>query len=260
MRGTRQTTTPKTDRLQPEVPSVLLHQDVGGDLRGPEQRVLRSVDAEGLGDPAVVRMALGDLEAQVPLDQGQLVRRVAVDLVGRAEHEARVRAVPPRGLEQVKRPGRVDLEVGDRLAGGPVVRGLRGRVHHEIDRRAVAAKETVDRVAIADVDLLVGVAVEIAEQPLPVPNRRGLGPEEIRAQIVVDPDDVEPEGREVACRFAADQPRRTRDDGNTHGVILDHGVAAGIASTRPGGPGSSPPRTDRRRRGRAGTAGRAPAA
>ena len=68
-----------------------------------------------------------DLVAGLLLDQRQAVGRVAVDLVGRAEDERRLGRVLAGVLQHVEGADGVDVEVGERLLGGPVVRGLARR-------------------------------------------------------------------------------------------------------------------------------------
>jgi hypothetical protein len=56
-------------RAHPEVAPVLLHQHVGCDLGGAEDRVRRLVDPHLFGDAAVPGVRGVDLEARLALDQ-----------------------------------------------------------------------------------------------------------------------------------------------------------------------------------------------
>src|SRR5690606_9865390 len=97
-----------------------------------------------LRDPRLVRVSGRELPARLQLDEREFVRPVAVDLVRRGEDEDRVRTVPAKSLQQVERAGRVDVEVRERLARGPIVRGLSGRVDDQLDRGAEPPEERVD--------------------------------------------------------------------------------------------------------------------
>src|SRR5438128_1160442 len=81
---------------------------------------------------------------------------------------------------------------------GPVVRGLRSRVDHELDGAPVPGEQAENAVAVTNVEVEVDIALsERLLDALPVPFRRRLGPEEHPAHVVVDPDDLEAEGAEV---------------------------------------------------------------
>ena len=131
----------KAGRPHPEVAAVLLDQDVGRHLRRAEQAVQGAIDGHVLADPVRVGVLGVDLPPRLELDERQRVGQVAVDLVGRGEDEHRLRGMRAGRLEHVQGADRVDVEVGERLLGRPVVRGLRGGVDHELDRVAVAGED-----------------------------------------------------------------------------------------------------------------------
>ena len=190
----------------PEVPAILLHQHVGRDLRRAEQRVRRLVDAHRLVDAVGKRVTRVDLPARLLLDERQMVRRVAVHLVGRREHEHGVGAVSPARLEQVEGARRVDAEVRERIARGPIVRGLRGRVDDDANAVAVAVEQRHQRIGVADVDRLVDVPATMPSLEFALlPGSRGVVAKEPATHVVVDADDVEPAGDEAIDRFRADK-------------------------------------------------------
>ena len=91
----------------------------------------------------------------------QVVRRVSVDLVGRAEDERGLGGVLAGRLEQVERAERVDAEVGLGVACRPVVRGLGSGVDHGLDLPRQIRKGTIDAVGVADVDV-EGAEIRVA--------------------------------------------------------------------------------------------------
>ncbi len=231
---------------QAEVAPVLLHEQVGGRLGDAEQRVGAVVDRHRRVDPLVVDVVLGQLQALLELHQRQRVGRVAVHLVGRAVHERRAVGVAAGRLEQVERPERVDLEVDVRVRCRPVVGRLRGRVDHQLDRVGVLGEHALDGIAIADVDRQRAKRVGVArEQRVGDARGRGVGPEQLRAHVVLEADHLESELDEASDRLRADQPARAGDDRRGHARRAD--VAA---ASRPA----------RRRRRRTGAPPRRPAA
>ena len=74
-----------------------------------------------------------DLPSRRPLDERQQVRRVTVYFIGREKNEYGVGGAPPSRLEHVERSQRVDAEIGEGVARGPIVRGLRRGVDDEFD-------------------------------------------------------------------------------------------------------------------------------
>ena len=215
--GAGQAAAAERHRRHVEVAAVLLHEQVGGGLRDAEQRVRRAVDRHRGRDAVVVLVLARQLEPLLVLLERQEVGRVAVDLVGRAEHERRVDRVRARRLEQVERAVGVDAEVGLGLLGRPVVRGLRGGVHDQLDLAGVLGEDARDGVGVADVDLLVH---ELVRQPLLQhlghAARRGLLAEEAGAHVVLEADDRVAALGEVDDGLGADQAAGAGDDGDGH--------------------------------------------
>lgn len=79
-----QTAASKARRLHPEVATVFLNEGVSGKLGNSEQRMGRMVNGHGLVDALLrERMRRIDFPASIEFNQRQLIRIVAVDLVGR---------------------------------------------------------------------------------------------------------------------------------------------------------------------------------
>ena len=217
--GPGQAAAAEADGRHLEVAAVLLHQQVGGRLGDAEQRVGRGVDRHRGVDALVVAVGLGQLQPLLQLFQRQPVRRVAVDLVGRAEDEGRLGAVGAGRLEQVEGAVGVDAEVGLRIARGPVVRGLGGGVDDQLDLRCRARRRSGRPRSRSRMSAFSqrnsGVR---GDQPLGHVRGRGLGAEEARPHVVLDADDVEALGDEVPDRLGADQAPRARDDRNRHSL------------------------------------------
>ncbi len=200
----------QTVRAHAEVAAVLLRHDVGGDLARAHDRMHGAVDAHGLADPVVV---LGPrvLPAGLELNERQLVRPVAVQLVGGHEHEHRLGAVPSAALEEIHRPHGVDVEIVERPARGEVVARLRGAVDDEVER-ALVAKGPRQRGAIADVHVVRAKAPGRAAQALEVPAGASVGTEEVGPHVVVDPHDGTGARVEVEDELGADESAGPGDE------------------------------------------------
>ncbi len=98
MLGTRQTTASQAVRLYPEVAAVLLRHHIGGELACTAERVFRAIDPHLLADPVTV-FGPRVIPTSMEFLERELVGRIAVDLVGRHEHEHGVGAVLPRRFE-----------------------------------------------------------------------------------------------------------------------------------------------------------------
>ena len=120
VRRPRERPAAEAHRRQVEVAAVFLHEQVGGGLRRAEEAVQRAVDPQLLTDP-VPELVIRVVPAGLELNERNLVRRVAVHLVRREEHERRLGTLAPRRLEQRQRPDRVHLEVVDGARSGEIV-------------------------------------------------------------------------------------------------------------------------------------------
>ena len=108
-------------------------------------------------------------------------------------------------FEQVQRADGVDRKIGVRLARGPIVRRLRGRVNDQRDVLAVLLEYRGHAVGIADVRVDVSIPrAEFFAEFLPLSARGCLRSEEAAPHVVVDADDIEAQTREVAGSLRAD--------------------------------------------------------
>ncbi len=153
-----QAAAPEHRRLHAEVAAVFLNQHIRRDLGSAEQAVQGLVDAHGLRDSVSGPGMLGrQFPAGFQLDQRQVVRRVAIDLVGAGEDEYRPFRMAARRFQQVEGAVGVGGEIGHRLPRRPVVGGLGRRVDHRRDLPAVASEDGVDRRRVADIHRLMAV-------------------------------------------------------------------------------------------------------
>ena len=162
----------------------------------------RRVDPAGLVDSVLVRR-VGVVPPGLELDERQLVRHVAVDLVRREESERRLRARAACRLEQVQRADRIHIEVVEGPRRRKVVRGLCRRVDDEV--RLELVYEPQHRPAVADVHVVMLEAASVAAKALQVPRRVPVLAEEIAAHVVVDSVDRPAALVEERNGFGADQ-------------------------------------------------------
>jgi hypothetical protein len=85
----------QADGRHPEVAAILLNEQVGRCLGDPEEGMRGSVDGHGGIDPVEVRVIMRQFQTAGTVLEGQLVRQVAIDLVGRDEDECRAGSVGP---------------------------------------------------------------------------------------------------------------------------------------------------------------------
>src|SRR5258708_27923334 len=94
---------------------------------------------------SVVMLWQGVVPARRQLDQGHLIGRIAIDLVGAHEYERGFGRVLPVRLQQVQGAGGIDLEVVERSSRCQVMRGLSRAVNHSAWPDIL--EQLVDRVA-----------------------------------------------------------------------------------------------------------------
>src|SRR5262249_27356216 len=112
-----------------EIAPILLHHDVGSNLRCAEQRVLRSINPHRLAYTVVIFRA-SILPSCFGLDERQLVGRVAVNLVCGHMDKRRSRHNPVRRLQEVDRTYGVRIKVLERYLRGQIMTRLRCTVHN----------------------------------------------------------------------------------------------------------------------------------
>jgi len=203
--GPGEATAAQAAGLQAEVAAVFLDHDVGRDLRGAEDRVLRAVDAEVFGD-AIGVGGVVVVPAGRQLAEANFVGGVAVDLVGRHVGKDGLGRGTARGLQQVQGADGVDVEVVEGARGGQVVAGLRGSVDDQLGAELFDRPE--DFRPVADVELVVLELRKLFLEPRLVPPGIARRAEEIGAHVVVDAVDLVFLGGEVGDHLAADQAVR----------------------------------------------------
>ena len=148
--------------------------------------------------------------------------------------EYRLRGVQPGVLQHVEGAHGVDVEVGERLLGRPVVAGLSGGVDHHRDAGAVLLEDLLQPVPVTDVDVEVGVGVtQLAGQAQQAPRGGAVLAEEVPAQVVVDAHHVQAQTGEVAGRLGADQAGGSGHQRDAHENSC--GWAAGTRAAYPPG-------------------------
>jgi hypothetical protein len=161
-------------------------------------------------------------------------------------HEWRFLAVATRSLEEVQRTGGVRVEIVERNSGRALVRRLRGRMHDHI--RPHGLDEIQDRLAIADIVVVVNEPRECPFEAALIPPSVARLSEENGALIVVDAVHVEVV-REICADCRSDETRGTGDETVRHGSqtrIIRRGRPSGRPTTftavawsadlKPGGP------------------------
>src|SRR4051794_24964401 len=84
---------------------------------------------------------------------------------------------------------------------------------HQLDRPTMLPEEASDGLSVADVEVMRPERrPQLLDETLGRGRRRRFRTEEIRTEIVVDPDHVEPLFGEIAHRLRADEPAGSRDD------------------------------------------------
>ena len=121
-------------------------------------------------------------------DELQLVRRVAVDLVGAHEHEWSFGGVAPVRFQEVECAGGVRFEVVEGTLGGKVVGWLRSAVDDRV--RPDTLEQVEDRDSVPDVRVVVAEAWVRLAETLEVPRGVAVRAEEVGSHVVVDSDDL----------------------------------------------------------------------
>ena len=192
-----------------EVASVFLHDDVGRGLGCAEERVFRLVDGEILGD-AVGVGGIVIIPTGFEFLEFDVIRTVAVNLVGRHVDEGRPGAGATDGFEQVQGADGIGVEVIERDGGGAVVAGLRGGVDDGVGLEL--GDEIEDALAVADVEFVVVEVFDQLGQALLVPAGVTLRSEENGALVVVEAVDFPTEVGEVETNLRADEAGGSSDE------------------------------------------------
>ena len=131
------------------------------------------------------------------------------------------------------------------------MRGLGRGVHDQLDVGAMRSEEPIDSSPIADIEILMSVAVQVALVLLHRPLGGCFGTEEVGPHVVVDADDDVELRREIADRLGSDEPTGSGDECDLHEASAFLGCYARFPG-RSSGPrrlASGRAGTDFRRRG-----------
>ena len=192
-----------------EVAAILLHHDVAGHLRCPEQRMFAGIDPKCFAD-AIPVGGIGVVPAGREFHHRQFVGGVAVNLVGAHVHKRRFLARPTHCLEEIQRADGIRVEVVKRNRRGTIMRWLGCRVDNGV--RTNRVNKSQHAIPIADVEFMVDKAWQCLDQSLLVPPRVAGGAKEDRPLVVVDAMDLPSQGVEMRDDLAADEPRGTSNE------------------------------------------------
>jgi hypothetical protein len=134
------------------------------------------------------------------------VGAVAIHFVGAHVNKWRLRTRLARGLQHVQCADGVHIEIIEGTPGGQVVAGLRRSMHNGL--RPDLPEQSQHAVAIADVHLVMLKGGKRCSEPLEVPPRIALRPEEVSPHVVVDAMNAPAQTAEVFHNFRPDQSRR----------------------------------------------------
>src|SRR5579871_959939 len=162
------------------------------------------VDGHALVDAV---QAAGVVIALLVFDQRKVIRPVSVDFIRAGKAEGRLRAEVARRHQHVHGAQRVYIEIVVRYGSRLIVRRLRGGVNDKL--RPLSFEHLPDRLAIADVDRQMPVALERGAQFLDDRVGGALFPEELPPHVVVDSGNLPAFRRKLAYAFRADQPARS---------------------------------------------------
>jgi len=107
--------------------------------------------------------------------------------------------VPPRGLQKVKRPNCIGIEVVEGNCRGEIMRRLRCGVYDDVGPDLV--KDVLDTLAVPNIDLVVLKLSDQSLESLLVPASVASGPEECRPLIVVQSVDCESARAKIQTDF-----------------------------------------------------------
>jgi hypothetical protein len=193
-----------------EIATVFLHDHIRRHFRGTEQRVFALIDREGFGNSMLVG-GVRVIPAGFEFLQGNGIWCVAIHFIRAHVHKGTFRARLSSGFEEVERTYGIRVEIikGDRRRA--VVRGLGRRVD---DHRGLkVAKELQHPGAVADVKFVMHKPRQFFGEPMLVPARVALRPEENRALIVIYPmHGIAKFVGEVGANLRADQARGSGDE------------------------------------------------
>ena len=201
---TGEATAAETAGWHAEVAPVFLDHHVGGNLGGPEERMLGLVDGEILGN-AIGEGGIRIVPTGFEFGQRDDIRSVAIDLVGGHVDKRCIRAGLARRFEHVQRADGVGVEVVERNGGRAVVARLGGGMDDGIGADLLDQLQNAG--PVTDVDFVMDEAGQVGLQALLVPTGITLRTEEHGALVVVNAMDLPAEAGEVQADFRAYQSR-----------------------------------------------------
>ena len=201
-----------------EVAAELLAHHVGGDLRSAEDGVQAVVDRHVFVDAVE---PVGVVPALFEFLQRQVIRTIAVDLVGAGEAERRILAEVARRHQHVHGADGVDVEIVVGNGGGLVVRRLRGGVDDEIGPLGV--EQIAHPLAIANVEIGMAVVRHGIDQVAHHLAGRAGGSEELLPHVVIHAHHAPAVLGEHADAFGADQSSGTGNQYFFHEVCFRFG-------------------------------------
>lgn len=166
-------------------------------------------------------MVLRQLQPGFGLDQGQEVRGVAIDLVGRAEDEGGIGRMFAGRLEQVERADGIDPEVGLGVTGRPVMRRLGRGVDHQVN--VGLREDPVKSLGVTNVEFDRLELIERRSQALADRTGGGLRSEEAGPHVVLDSDHMPAGLDQLDHRLGADQSAGAGDYGRLQEAIQAEG-------------------------------------
>src|SRR5262245_50104178 len=187
MVGASQATPTQAASLHPEVSTVLLNHHIRRDLRGSEQRMLRTINSHGFLDAAEIRRQR-IIPTSSLFNERELIRCISIHLICRHVHEWRIRYVQTGSLQQVHGAYSVGVKILEWHLCCQIVGRLSSSMNNGIG--AKLDKEHGNAFAIANIELMMYKGRKLCLKTPLIPARVTTGTKELRAPVVVDTVDL----------------------------------------------------------------------
>src|SRR5258706_7696112 len=148
------------------------------------------------------------VEAEFKFFERNLVRCVAVYLVGAHKDECGFGTVLPRGLKKVHGAERIDLEIKDGNIARLVVRRLCSAVNDQVETTLL--EHLVNFLSIADIYVVRNEASSHSPKSFQIPLRIALRAKKYTPHVVVHADHAVPLAVKILDSFRADQAAAAR--------------------------------------------------